>query len=413
MPKNISISVPRVKKAAGVCIEGRFDFGCKNWYFADRLSFIFLFRAEMIELLALVIGGAYLIASLVLAFVASVPSPPDGTPATHTVSIIVAARNEEHTISALLDSLLQQTFPHNLLEILVVDDRSTDRTAQVVEEYARRCAHLTLVRTHDDGGQARGKTNALTQGIDASSGDIIMITDADCIVPPEWVEEITRYFADPRVGIVAGFTALQDFGWFTAMQSLDWLVLLTIASAGVKLGMPLTAIGNNLSVRRTAYDRVGGYRAIPFSVTEDYALFRAVTSTTPRTARFPLDRRTLVVSMPCPTWRDLHRQKKRWFTGAKNIGLRKTILFGLVYAFNLFLLLGTVFAGVQVMFPALALKVAGDLALTAPSLRTFSRWRLLRVFPIFELYFIFYVLYYPLILLRRSEIIWKERTFRP
>jgi 1,2-diacylglycerol 3-beta-glucosyltransferase len=366
----------------------------------------------MIEATALALGAVYCLVSLLIALLVISARSPSGAPPTPTVSIVIAARNEELNIPALLDSLLQQTYPRDLLEILVVDDRSTDRTALLVQEYGQRYAHIRLVSVHLDDGHLRGKTNALTQGMEASSGEIIMITDADCVVPPGWVEEIIRHYTDTSIGVVAGFTALRDTDWFSAMQSLDWLVLLTIASGAVRMDVPLTAIGNNLSVRRTAYDRVGGYRQIPFSVTEDYALFRAVTSTAKLKARFPLDSRALVVSSPCTTWKELYRQKKRWFMGAKDIGALKMILFGLVYAFNLLLVLGIAFSGLQAILPALALKVCADLALAVPPLYAFRRWRLLLAFPLYEPYFILYVLLFPLILLRSSEIIWKERMFK-
>jgi 1,2-diacylglycerol 3-beta-glucosyltransferase len=365
----------------------------------------------MIETILIVMGAVYCFLAVLIAAAAICGRQAFGAPPSPRVSIIVAARNEEKRLPALLDSILQQTYPRNLLEVLVVDDRSTDRTGTIVSEYAQHHPHITLVSGRSESGHLRGKANALVQGIEVSSGEILMITDADCVVPPAWVEETVKHYSDERVGIVAGFTALRDEGWFSAMQSLDWLVLLTIASGAATWGVPLTAIGNNLSVRRTAYDTVGGYRGIPFSVTEDYALFHAITSTARRTARFPLESRALVVSDACKTWKELYRQKKRWFTGGKDIEFPKMMMFGFVYTLNALLLLGLALHGVIAILPAFAFKVAADLAFALPPLHAFRRWRLLRVFPLFEVYFILYVVLFPLVLFRRSGIVWKERTF--
>ena len=69
-------------------------------------------------------------------------------------------------------------------------------------------------------GNMRGKANALAQGIRQSSGEILMFTDADCIVPPRWVRKTVQYFTD-EVGIVGGFTLLKANRTFEGIQSLD------------------------------------------------------------------------------------------------------------------------------------------------------------------------------------------------
>ncbi len=328
-----------------------------------------------------------------------------------TVSIIIAARNEEQNIGRCLDSMTGLSYPPHLLEIIVVDDRSVDATHSIVARYAREHTQIRLVSAAPESGQLRGKTNAVTQGIEASSGDLLLFTDADCTAPPQWVEETVKYYTDDQVGIVAGYTSLQDTSWFAAMQALDWYALFSVASGAIRFGFPVTAVGNNLSVRRKAYDQVGGYRRIPFSVTEDYALFHAITSGTEYAARFPLDKASAIESTPCQNWRELYNQKKRWFTGGRGMEAKYLLMFGVAYIFHLLLAVGVLFVGGQEVWIALGIKVAADVVLVLPAVSTFRRWHLFRSFVAYELYFLVYVIIYPLIVLTGREIVWKERTF--
>lgn len=326
-----------------------------------------------------------------------------------TVSIVVAARNEERNIRQCLESIVHLSYPAEFLEVIVVDDRSNDRTSDIVREYSRIASHVRLLTAAAGTNTLRGKTNAITQGIEASHGEILLFTDADCSVPVRWVEETVKYYIDSSIGIVAGFTALRADSWFEGMQSLDWFVLFSVAAATVRLRYPVTAVGNNLSVRRDAYDRVGGYRTIPFSVTEDYALFHAICRHTEYRARFPLDSNTLVESEACNNWGELFRQKTRWFTGGRGMDARSLLIFTLPYCLNAMLLVGLFLVPWHITFLAATLKVAADLFLTIPAIKTFRRWSLLKYFPAFELYYIFYVLLFPLVVLAGKEVIWKER----
>jgi 1,2-diacylglycerol 3-beta-glucosyltransferase len=329
-----------------------------------------------------------------------------------SVSIIIAARNEEQNIGRCLDSMARLTYPPHLLEIIVVDDHSTDNTRSIIERYVLACPGMSVVTTRPEEGHLRGKTNAVTHGIEASTGEIIIFTDADCTVPERWVEETVKYYAGRNVGIVAGFTSLHARDWFGAMQAIDWFSLFSVAAAMIRLGYPVTAVGNNLSVRRAAYDEVGGYRTIPFSVTEDYALFHAVTTKTDYTARLPMDPTTLVQSQACESWKDLYRQKKRWFTGGRDMQFTDFLIFSISYLTNLLILLGILLTGSPLAWAALGAKTLADLLMVMPAFNAFRRWPLLLFFPLFEVYYFLYVLYYPPRVLMGGAVVWKERSFR-
>ncbi len=327
------------------------------------------------------------------------------------VSVIVAARNEEHNIARCLDSMARLTWPRELLEVIVVNDRSDDATPAIVREYAARFPFITLLSAAPGTGHLAGKTNAVTQGVEASRGEILMMTDADCSVPPSWIEETVKYYTEDGIGLVPGFTAISHRNVFEAIQTIDWFTLFTVASATNTIGFPVTAVGTNFTVRRAAYDAVGGYRTIPFSVTEDYALFHAVTSHPGYRAVFPMDPRTLVTSEPCPTWKDLYRQRKRWFTGGKGMDLASISIFAAIWLLHAGILAALITDPMSAL-TALAIKTVADIVLILPGILRFRQPSLLAVFPLYELYFFAYVMLFPPVVLIHGNIVWKDRDFK-
>ncbi len=328
-----------------------------------------------------------------------------------TVSLIIAARNEESNIKRCLDSVLRLTYPKELLEVIVVNDQSSDDTAAIIAGYAKLYNHIRLEQTVDGGGHLCGKANALDKGIHASSGDILLFTDADCTVPAHWVEETVKYYVTPSVGVVAGFTFLRPSGLFGSIQAVDWFGQFSMASGALGLGFPITAVGNNLSLRRAAYIEIGGFQKIPFSVTEDHALFKTVTRNTDFTARFPLDMQTLVESQPCASVSELFRQKKRWFTGGLNLDILSVVVFSFIYLLKL-LLVAVVMANPSFYTMALlGVIFAGEVILILPATLRLNKPGLIWVAPFFFIYFILYTLVLPPVVLANRKVLWKGRDY--
>lgn len=359
----------------------------------------------------LVLSIIYAAAIIVVAVAASRARYPSHGAIRPTVSVVIAARNEEQNIQHCLNSILALTYPRELLEVIVVDDRSTDATHDIIAQVVARSPHIKLMVAAPEDGHLKGKTNAVTQGIEASSGEIIMFTDADCTVPAAWVEQTVKYYSTQEIGIVAGFTSLRSARLFEAIQAIDWFFLFSVAAAAIRMGSPITAVGNNFSVRRSAYDKVGGYRSIPFSVTEDYALFHAVTEAGGYEARFPIDRTNLVESSACQSLAELFRQKKRWFAGGMDLELKNLISFAFAYIFNFMLLISPFIIDFSLIWLPLSLKITADLTLAIPTLRVFGRSSLLRYFLHFEIYFLLYVILFPIVLLTGNRVVWKDRSY--
>ena len=112
------------------------------------------------------------------------------------VSIVVPVYNEEEMISACLESLLAQRYPKELLEIIIVDNNSTDNSSKLIKKYP--------VKYVFEGNQ--GRSAARNTGIAAATGDIIAFTDADCVAGKHWVKSLAGQFNSPKTGCCTGVT---------------------------------------------------------------------------------------------------------------------------------------------------------------------------------------------------------------
>jgi cellulose synthase/poly-beta-1,6-N-acetylglucosamine synthase-like glycosyltransferase len=325
------------------------------------------------------------------------------------VSVVVAARNEEANIRKCLESLSRLEYIPDKLQIIVVNDQSTDATESLIKEVTLNDIRFKLVNAVNGEGKLKGKANALAQGIGISNGEIILFTDADCVVQPKWVRETVSYFTDD-VGIVAGFTILEAKSIFAGFQSLDWIFLYSVASATATLGFPLTAVGNNLAVRRTAYNSVGGYPGIPFSVTEDYMLTRRIIEQTGLKMAFPLNENTSIISKACETWKQLFHQRKRWGVGALDMVTIGFVVFGVPYALLLLLLLGLFFIPSFHVLICLAIKFLLEIILILFSLKQLKSGSYIKYYLFFEMYYFIYVLVLPWISIFSKKVLWKDRS---
>ena len=325
-------------------------------------------------------------------------------------TVLVCARDEEHNIERCLESLSHIDYPKDRLEILIVDDKSTDRTSQILEEWKRRMTNLTVLRTGEEIMHMRGKVNALTQGMDVARGEFVMITDADSHVRPNWVREYLKYYKEDT-GMVASITLLDTKYFLDGVQSIDWSYLLSIASACTNLNIPLSVIGNNISIRRSAYEDVGGYRNIPFSVTEDHALFQAIWFKKPWKVRFPIHHDLTVMSQPCPNFRMWWRQKHRWVKGGEKLKAIGYLIFFIGMLGNLAMVTALFTLPLAAALAVIAVKWSADLLLILPILVRTRKSVLLQYFPIYEICLALFVFSMPIMIMQKN-VKWKGRVYR-
>jgi cellulose synthase/poly-beta-1,6-N-acetylglucosamine synthase-like glycosyltransferase len=162
-----------------------------------------------------------------------------------TVTAIVAVRNGAAWLGAKLDSLLAQDYPHEQLSILVVSDGSTDDTARVAAEYARRDPRIALLEV-----PRGGKAAALNAAIPRASGEVLVLTDVRQPLMPNCLREIVRPFADPSVGVVSGELRIRGAGGAASVPSMYWRLETSLRHALARLDSTLGATGPIYAIRR-------------------------------------------------------------------------------------------------------------------------------------------------------------------
>jgi peptidoglycan-N-acetylglucosamine deacetylase len=186
-----------------------FIFDAFRW-FRTGIAFIFVVGILLVSGRAFVIGLLALIEKLR-------PAPKDHPEYDPPVSVLIPAYNEEAVIVDTVQAALASRYPK--LEVLVVNDGSLDRTAELVERNFGQDDRVRLLMQPN-----RGKPSALNHGLAEASGEIVISIDADTIVDRDAIPRLVRHFADPNVGAVAGNVKVMNRNrWLTRWQALEYI----------------------------------------------------------------------------------------------------------------------------------------------------------------------------------------------
>lgn len=289
---------------------------------------------------------------------------PSGTAATR-VTVIIPARNEEKNIDRLLSALRQQSYPAACTEIIVVDDHSTDATADIVRQYPE----VLLLQLKEDAINSY-KKKAIEKGIAMATGTFIVTTDADCIPGPGWLQQLLAFKEEKKsVFIAAPVQFTHNHSVLQTFQALDFLVLQGITAAAVHKGVHSMCNGANMGYDKNAFTAVNGFAGIDHIASgDDMLLMHKITDRFPGQVHYLKSAGAIVHTAPMPTWKSFFNQRIRWASKAtfytdKRISavLLLVYLFNLLFAalliagvFNtdyLFLLLGTWAAKTIVEYP--------------------------------------------------------------
>jgi cellulose synthase/poly-beta-1,6-N-acetylglucosamine synthase-like glycosyltransferase len=184
------------------------------------------------------------------------------------VSVLVACKNEGTVVDGLAAALLALDYPAELLQIVVVDDGSTDRTLAILDRLAAEQPRLTIV--HRAPGSGGGKSGALNAGLSLADGEIIVVFAADHRPRRDVVQKLVRHFEDPAVGAVQGRCEINnpDDSPLTHLVALDYLAGYLVNEYGRQSLVALPAYGGaNCAVRATSLRALGGWNTE--TVTED------------------------------------------------------------------------------------------------------------------------------------------------
>jgi cellulose synthase/poly-beta-1,6-N-acetylglucosamine synthase-like glycosyltransferase len=323
----------------------------------------------------------------------------------HTVSVVVAARDEESTIVPLVEALTNQSYPKEKIEIIIVDDESEDNTASYVREFKKHHPYdrIRLIKTINRHLAVSPKKNALHTGIQKASGDIILLTDADCQPPPHWISGIVNYFT-PDTGMVIGFSPY-ELPKLKAIPSylfaIDSISLAAVAAGTCGWGFPATCNGRNLSYRKSVYIQVGGFENIKNHISGDDDLFlKLVRDNTSWKIKYAYQSILAVPTHILTRFSQFIHQRTRHASKGFLYHRNQIIVLVTYYFFNLLLLIcvpvGIVFSEL-IPFFCFAIKAFFEFMLLSIFARHMGRANVLIIFPLAEILHIPYVIIFGII----------------
>lgn len=334
------------------------------------------------------------------------------------VTVIIAARNEEANIGRTLDCIVGQEFPRELLEVIVVDDHSTDETGNVVKGYAGRGVHLI---TLNEGNKLNSyKKFAINKAIHASTGEIIVTTDADCRMGPRWLMNVVQYMQSQQKVMVSSPVCYdEEKSYFERLQTLEFLYLIGLGAAGIGNGNPTTCNGANLAYRKDLFFEMGGFNGIDqLASGDDELLLHKVAEKYADKIGFCKSKDAVVYTDAKENLKAFLNQRKRWASKSTKYKDKKVVVLGVcIWLFNLSLLVSVVLLLLgftearTLVIESLLMKMLVELAFLYPIVSFVDRKSLLWSLPLLTVIHSLYLVYIGIVG-NIGKYDWKGRTVK-
>jgi cellulose synthase/poly-beta-1,6-N-acetylglucosamine synthase-like glycosyltransferase len=222
------------------------------------------------------------------------------------VSLVIPARNAADTVAPLLQDLYAQQYPAQRLEVLVVDDASTDGTRSVVEGMQRTWPALSIFPN-----EGEGKKAAITTGVQWAKGELILLTDADARCGPMRVACVVEQWSRTKADLLLAPVHTAGEGWLGRLQENEQVALSAVAAGTALGGAPLLANGANMAFTTHAFEEVGGYAGDRYASGDDVFLLERMKRGEKRIS-YVLQRDAVVTVEAEATFKGFCQQRLRW-----------------------------------------------------------------------------------------------------
>lgn len=343
-----------------------------------------------------------------------------------TVSVIVPLRNEDDHLKGIFRQYLDQDYPKELTELILVDDHSSDETAEsariLITQSTGSTIHLISLEEEQISGS---KKNALTTGVKKATGELILTTDADCMQGKEWVKKMAFSYQQERKKLISGPVVIKGAksSLLSCFEEFEFSSLVASGAGAIGVHKPIFCNGANMAYEKGAFLEVGGYEGNEkFASGDDVFLLHKIKKEFgPSSVGFVKDPEAIVTTEPASDIGSFIRQRVRW--GAKSRGYKDKMAIGTALAvifFNLALMAVFVYSGVRVLkledasllllslLLAIILKSLVDLPLMWGMVSFVRRKKLFWGYPLYQLIYPFYIIITALGILF-SRPVWKGR----
>ncbi len=263
-----------------------------------------------------------------------------------SVSVLISARNEAENIENCLKSILKNSFPTSLLQIIVIDDHSEDATFQIVENFIAKMPppqypgdffEICVLKN-----EKTGKKAAIETAMKAARGVLIVTTDADCLVPEHWLRLLTQVFESENAKFIAApVLFVEEKNAFESFQSLDFLGLMGITSAGIEGGFLHMCNGANLAYPRAIFEEMNGFEGIKAKASgDDMLLLQKIARRYRKEISYVKTPLVCVRTHAKPTFSSFLSQRIRWASKSGDYPARYTtvqLAFVFLLCINIFI----------------------------------------------------------------------------
>ncbi len=230
------------------------------------------------------------------------------------ISILVAVRDEEKNIFNLLNSIFKQNFPKKNFELILVDDFSEDKTSEIIEKFIEKTDNFLLLKLKNK--SKNGKKYALKKAIKKSKGNLIITTDADCIMGTNWLITIASYYEKFRPKMIVAPVLLKgEKTLFQKMQSLEFLSLIASSAGAIGMKKAIMCNGANLIYEKKIINDDFFFEK---SVSgDDIFLMLNLKKKYKNQIHFLKSKDAIVFTKSQKTFSDFIEQRKRWTSKSK------------------------------------------------------------------------------------------------
>lgn len=254
------------------------------------------------------------------------------------VSIVIAVRNESSNIQKLLKQIVNQNYNSNFLEVIIINDHSADNTIHLINKFKAKYSQLKI-KVIDAIGE--GKKNALHEGISTSSAELIITTDGDCNVLPDWVTSVVNYYLATNCKVILGPVVYDnEKSILQKFFSLDFASLVASGAGSIGMGLPLMGNGANLAFTREVYNATrGNSNGDKYASGDDvFLIHNATKKYGSKSIGFLQNRKAIVCTPPPNNLAGFFKQRTRWASKTTGYQLIWPIIVALtVFLFNLIL----------------------------------------------------------------------------
>ena len=337
------------------------------------------------------------------------------------VTVLIPVRNEEGGILQLLEDINKQEYSENLLEVIVIDDHSTDATKHLILEARPQFSYdlqlMDLAVADDYVGSH--KKSAITQAVKLASGELIISTDGDCRFGTKWISTFVQLYLEKEAQFISGaVTFHHEKSLFEKLQTMEFASLIGVGAASMQMGKPNMCNGANLAFRKSAFSEVKGYEGIDHVHSgDDEFLMHKIHKKYPKGVFFLKENEAMAHTYAKPTLAALIHQRKRW-TGKwkyyKNLNIKLLAVFIFVYNFLFFAAFFSVLFGnysLKIFAVQLIIKFLADFIFMKSIMKFLKKPFNMIHFLIIELFYPFYAVFFGIVS-NFGKYEWKGRRLK-